>query len=63
MPSWVTDIDDEVEGEGGWGGTTVGAVCGESGAVKEASCKDQRAWTSLRKATISTQSSTMVPVG
>jgi len=47
------DIDDAAEGEGGWGGTTVGAVRGERGSDVDASCNNQRAWTSARRAAIS----------
>lgn len=41
MPSSITDIDevDDV-GEVGWGGTTVGAVCGDWADVEDASGED-----------------------
>ena len=39
------------------GGTTVGAVHGEGGARRDASCKVRRAWTSFCRAAISARSS------
>jgi len=53
----INDEDEEWVGE--WGGTTVGAVHGEGGARRDASCKVRRAWTSFCRAAISTQSSTI----
>jgi len=60
MPSCTMDIDDAAEGEGGWGGTTVGAVRGERGSDVDASCSNRRAWTLARRAAISQRSSTMM---
>jgi len=56
------DIDDEdEEWVGEWGGTTVGAVRGEWGARRDASCKVRRAWTLFRRAAISARSSAITP--
>ena len=51
----INDEDEEWVGE--WGGTTVGAVRGERGVRRDASCRVRRAWTSLRRAAISARSS------
>ena len=61
VPSRATDIDKAEEGEGGWRGTTVGAVRGERGARVEASCVIRKAWNSFRKAAISARSSAITP--
>ena len=41
----------------------MGAVCGEGGAEREASCWEWKAWNSLHRAVISTQSSAMILEG
>ena len=40
MPSCTVDMDEADEGEGGWGGIAVGAVCGERLEWAEASLDD-----------------------
>jgi len=55
---WTLEEDDEWVGD--QGGTTVGAVHGERGAERDASCRAHRAWTSLHRAMISVWSSAMM---